>query len=664
MDNASHSGANASQKRAKGEPARKRVKGDVAKGLDGAPKSTPNWVCWNIAAMRDQLKQPQIPEQLRTDLDALLSAMQERKDLVVYNTPSAAQAEQATMLVRLYHELISPPGSHAATKSSLPPALSERLAGDMLRKQDELRELQKQLAKCDVSLEQLRRVSIVPYPGYDRALAEASNNVGPLVETPEGYVMPQYPQPWNIPQSPYTRHYQKWLIPDPRFDPAVMVKEQTHVPLGGRMTRNSQTAALTNLADPNAGATVAQEDPNASHRDPMIMKNSRGEWVKLSCSKCDKNRFRNIQGFLNHYRLAHKWTYPSQLAAADENGVPVEDIDASLYEDAPKTTSKPLARSIVPPPPLITPSTGLGSMPTPRIFSPVTVVTQTHRRPQAAEPFAHPFNTPDGDQRAAHHRGRSQRDPNVSASDHVNQAPSASSDSESAALSYLAQRLGSREKLPNGCPRNLQQLKQMIEMLREPVPVDSDSDDDGTQTPSKTAKGSKNGKARMAQSSQSRGSHGKVKSNITTSARTDYSADILDRPAFSGMGLPASQARSQAHLEHSVATTTQHGASENGYVNTAHAKPTATLPMPVSYFPMNSDDLSPHNEPDMVSDRGDDDDFQPEPTEPAPPSPTGKRVRVRNDAEDEMQDGAQEPAHTPAPKRARGRPKKTQDTES
>ena len=209
---------------------------------------------------------------------------------------------------------------------------------EILHKHNELRLIDQELAKCQVSLEQLRRCELMPYPGTNGPSQAVMQGTGKALKTPAGYTEPQYPAPWGVTDGPYARHYATWLLPDPAFDPW-RVGGGSHV--GTPMTTRGNRANRTSPFDFHMPAPVArtsrtstgnrENSGNTSGRDPMIMKRQQdGEWVRLRCSVCHRSNFNNIQGFLNHCRIAHHQDYKSHEAAAIACGEVVSTITTSL----------------------------------------------------------------------------------------------------------------------------------------------------------------------------------------------------------------------------------------------------------------------------------------------------------------------------------------------
>lgn len=217
-------------------------------------------------------------------------------------------------------------------------AIEAQINYEILLKHNELRLIEQELAKCQVSLEQLRRCSLIPYPGTEGLSEELSLGVGASLQTPSGYTEPQYAAPWGVTDGPYTRHYAKWLISDVKFDPvserALAQQAQGYFGIGeGRTTRGS----FADFGSVNRGRTsrtstgmlkltpLGETPAPAPKIDPLLHKRSTdGQWVRLYCAQCAHSNFSNTQGFLNHCRIKHNQVFKSHDQAAIACGVPVD----------------------------------------------------------------------------------------------------------------------------------------------------------------------------------------------------------------------------------------------------------------------------------------------------------------------------------------------------
>lgn len=213
---------------------------------------------------------------------------------------------------------------------------------EILLKHDELRLINQELAKCQTALEQLRRCHLIPYPTSQQtpsAMLQVSSGTGAALEPRAGEVKPQWAPAYGVTDGPYTRHYAKWLIPDPRFDGQEPEWATSHdgtavgrVVGEGRTTRNS-------VADPSSTGKSRSQRGSVSHKlqalpsgypqakaqvGPPTLKRADGQLVKLVCVDCQRENFASIQGFINHCRIAHKRDFKSHEEAAVHCGHPIE----------------------------------------------------------------------------------------------------------------------------------------------------------------------------------------------------------------------------------------------------------------------------------------------------------------------------------------------------
>ncbi len=238
---------------------------------------------------------------------------------------------------------VSDPATTVRTKlnkQTLRQTLSSQISLEILLKHKELRLIDQEIAKCQIALEQLRRCTEIPYP-VTRISQSVSQGQGAALRSPRLTVPPESPAPWGVTDGPYTRHYAKWLLPDPLFDGGgVSGYAGGNTPAGktptqGRSTRgsfaDSSTAAGKSKAQ-RASKFHALSSGYPQPKDkagPMIQKRkSDGLLVKLVCLDCRRDNFSSAQGFINHCRIAHSRSFASHDAAADACGEPV-DVDQS-----------------------------------------------------------------------------------------------------------------------------------------------------------------------------------------------------------------------------------------------------------------------------------------------------------------------------------------------
>ena len=268
-------------------------------------------------------------------------------------------------------------------------AIEAQINYEILLKHNELRLIEQELAKCQVSLEQLRRCSLIPFPGTDGLSESVSLGVGPSLQPTPGYTQPQYAAPWGVTDGPYTRHYAKWLISDVKFDPVSerALAQQAHGYFGhgeGRTTRGSfadyGSAHRGRTSRTSTGMlklTPLGETPAPAPKvDPLLHKRSTdGQWVRLYCAQCGHSNFSNTQGFLNHCRIKHNQVFKSHDAAAIACGVPVESAEVANPVAATEPASTPAA----------TPTVSFPVPATPGIVHPLA----SHAAPPAQAPQVH-----------------------------------------------------------------------------------------------------------------------------------------------------------------------------------------------------------------------------------------------------------------------------------
>lgn len=225
----------------------------------------------------------------------------------------------------------------------------------ILVKHNELRLIEQELAKCQIALEQLRRCQLRPFPGVENPASSISAGTGPAIAPSPGNTQPSHSAPYGVTDGPYTRHYQRWLLPDAQFDsmPDHFLSPAESGPhTGVRSTRGHGTARKSvskPISVPGRTSDALHSLPNypmpAAPKDkssPLVLRRSTdGQLVKLICNNCLRGNFSSIQGFLNHCRIAHKVDYKSHDAAAVDCGRVLEEHEmASL---PPETHAMPAA---------------------------------------------------------------------------------------------------------------------------------------------------------------------------------------------------------------------------------------------------------------------------------------------------------------------------------
>jgi ADA HAT complex component 1 len=262
-------------------------------------------------------------------------------------------------------------------------AIEAQIDMEILLKHNELRLIEQELAKCQTALEQLRRCSLIPFPGSDGLSENLSLGVGASLQPQSGFTAPQYAAPWGVTDGPYTRHYAKWLIPDAKFDPISerALAQQAHGYFGvgeGRTTRGS----FGDFGSTSRGRTsrtstgmlkipALGETPTPAPKiDPLLHKRSTdGQWVRLYCATCAHSNFSNTQGFLNHCRIKHSQVFKSHDQAAIACGVAVDVNEAGTPVTATEPASTTAATPTIAFPVPITPGNvhPLAMQPTPPV---------------------------------------------------------------------------------------------------------------------------------------------------------------------------------------------------------------------------------------------------------------------------------------------------------
>lgn len=258
--------------------------------------------------------------------------------------------------------------------------LEAQLSLEVLLKHNELRLIDQEIAKCQVALEQLRRCAEIPYPGSNATgiSQSVSEGTGMAVLPPGNGPAPVSPAPWGVTDGAYTRHYSKWLLPDPRFDggeidTGASLTAGAGPPLvEGRVTRANpgDGGAMATKSRPRRGSSAAKLQslsngypPPKEKAGPMLIRRkSDGVMVKLVCLDCRRDNFSSTQGFINHCRIAHNRNFASHDAAAMASGEPVEVDDAGTVVGGKDATASGSAGYVHP---LIRSAHGIESSPTP-----------------------------------------------------------------------------------------------------------------------------------------------------------------------------------------------------------------------------------------------------------------------------------------------------------
>ncbi|KAA8620041.1 hypothetical protein Alg130_00020 [Pyrenophora tritici-repentis] len=415
--------------------------------------------------------------------------------------------------------VVTPSTTLGSGMTAVQQTIEAQINYDILLKHNELRLIEQELAKCQCALEQLRRCSLIPYPGTEGLNENLSRGTGPSLQPNAGYTEPQYAAPWGVTDGPYTRHYAKWLISDAKFDPVPerAFAQQAHGYFGngeGRTTRGSfadygsahrgRTSRTSTgmLKLPPLGETPAP----APKVDPLLHKRSTdGQWVRLYCAQCGHSNFSNTQGFLNHCRIKHTQVFKSHDAAAIACGVPVDVNEVGNPVPATEPVSTPA----------VAPTVSFPVPSTPGIVHPLAAQ-------QAPAPHARPVH----------------RDLNTSRKDPKPASPS--SFAKSSSTPYLAAHLQN-----SGFQGD---LKELVDTARAKIDLDAldPSDDDcadasAAPTPTTTVPphlarlpaggpASKTPSARSGGKKGSHPSHARLPLSFPSPAKTDGDHHMPDSP--------------------------------------------------------------------------------------------------------------------------------------
>ena len=230
-------------------------------------------------------------------------------------------------------------------------AISRQFNLEILLKHNELRLIDQEIAKIQVALEQLRRCSVIPYPAMTSDaddILNVAHGKGITAPAIPGTIPAAQPPPWGVTEGPYTRHYAKWLLPDPVFDGAYPESAAQGSRAGKtipeRQTRGGKDISLPMTKPrPRAGfsryqAVGAGTGEYEKTKGPMILKRALdGKLVKLVCSNCHREDFNSAQGFINHCRIAHSHNLASHEAAARECGQEIDPNEVVIT--APETAA-------------------------------------------------------------------------------------------------------------------------------------------------------------------------------------------------------------------------------------------------------------------------------------------------------------------------------------
>ncbi|TVY23739.1 hypothetical protein LHYA1_G006716 [Lachnellula hyalina] len=261
--------------------------------------------------------------------------------------------------------------AHAVVQGRVRDIIESQFGLEIMLKHEELRLINQELAKCQVALEQLRRCHLIPYPtsqGTAESVLNVANGTGATLKK-SGNV-PQWAPAYGVTDGPYTRHYSKWLIPDPSFDGIPVETNRgfegsraSRPLLEGRATRhsyaveNSTPVGKSRAQRGSIGGSQKLQALSSGYpiqkgkAGPSILKRqSDGQMIKLVCIDCKREDFSSTQGFINHCRIAHHREFKSHEEAAVASGQPIEvDESGGIVgeEKTPTSTSIGLVHPLI-----------------------------------------------------------------------------------------------------------------------------------------------------------------------------------------------------------------------------------------------------------------------------------------------------------------------------
>jgi ADA HAT complex component 1 len=250
--------------------------------------------------------------------------------------------------------------------SRIQETIETQLGLEILLKHKELRLINQELAKCQVALEQLRRCHLIPYPTSQEtpeAMLNVMNGTGAAVSH-KGTV-PQWAPAYGVTDGPYSRHYSRWLIPDPSFDGEQVEWHRISdgsragktIPEGratrhsfvegstpGSKSRSQRGSAGQKLQALSSGYPQAKEKAG-----PCVLKRADGQMVKLVCIDCKRENFSSTQGFINHCRIAHRRDFKSHEEAAVASGqaIEVDEVGGIVGEEKSPTVATGLVHPLI-----------------------------------------------------------------------------------------------------------------------------------------------------------------------------------------------------------------------------------------------------------------------------------------------------------------------------
>lgn len=235
-------------------------------------------------------------------------------------------------------------GAKSATRART--VIEAQFSLEILLKHQELRNIDLEIAKCQAALEQLRRCHLIPFPGAEGLSLDVSNGTGSAVA--RSSIQPEWAPAFGVTDGPYSRHYSKWLLPDPKFDG---IQWTSSLALEGRSMRYTSDTQMANKSRSRVSvgnklqALAGGHTPSKEASGPATVRRANGQVVKLVCLVCKRENFGSTQGFINHCRIAHHREYKSHEEAAIACGQPYDGPAVVIKTSNTTTNTLPAVQS-------------------------------------------------------------------------------------------------------------------------------------------------------------------------------------------------------------------------------------------------------------------------------------------------------------------------------
>lgn len=182
------------------------------------------------------------------------------------------------LLTRVNNKKKDPP-----SLQSIRTTIDEQFSIEIILKHRELGDIEKEIAKTQVALEQLRRCSLVPYADSTEAQLHAQLNYTPPAANPDN--IPDFaPPPEGVVDGPYTRHYRQWLISHQRFDGLGAPAYLTPPPLTPGVAMNGMHQSLSGSGRPQRQSAMKVQTKNGEQ--VCLFRRRDGVLVRYIASMC------------------------------------------------------------------------------------------------------------------------------------------------------------------------------------------------------------------------------------------------------------------------------------------------------------------------------------------------------------------------------------------